>query len=163
MCFFFEDLTYSKEHSHSLMELEKFMDRLEDNVFTTGQRTDYRELAALSSLLDVAVDDGRSNDLDLSDKAVEKKYNEDVEELSTMVKDIMRSIGNPGAAFISKIEAKERLDLLSQRIADGIRSKPKPRKGLFDGIKGRREEDLEKEKSGMASFVTKMKAISNKN
>jgi hypothetical protein len=71
----------------------------------------------------------------------------------------MKGIGNPGAAFISKIEAKEALELVAQRISDTLRSKSKPRDTVFDGPRGRGRDDLEKEKAGLQSFLSKMKKI----
>jgi len=156
MCFFFDDLSYSEEHSHILMDLDNFMDRLEDSAFKTNDQTDYRELTARISLLDVAVDDGRSIKLDLKDKAMEQRFNKDVDDFCSTIKVVLKHIGRTGAAFISRIEAKESLELVSRRIADTVRSKPKPRESWFDKARERKEEDLEAEKQGMASFVTKV-------
>ncbi|KAE8450336.1 hypothetical protein EG329_006764 [Mollisiaceae sp. DMI_Dod_QoI] len=159
MCFYFNDIAYSKHHSHSLMDIDTFIGRLEAPEFDTSPQTDYRELTALIMLLDIALDDGRSTKLDLSDPAVENKFNEDVDALGNAIKQIMTSIGNPGAAFISRIEAKEILELVSQRIVDTVRTKRKPRHTWFDHDRGKKEEDLQSEKKGMANFVTKMKSI----
>jgi len=159
MCFYFDNISYARDHSHSLMDLDAFVKRLDDPDFDSNPQTDYRELAALILLLDIAVDDGRSVKIDLSDPAVEKKFNETVEGLGATIKDIMRQIGTPGAAFISKIEAKEVLELVSQRVSDTLRSKPKPRQTWFDKAQGKPQEDLESEKRGMESFISRVKNI----
>ncbi len=159
MCFYFDDISYSRAHSHSVMDLNDFIRRLEDPAFKTTPQTDYRELTALILLLDIAVDDARSTKLDLSDKAVEKEFDENIEEFGATIKDIMRQIGNPGAAFISRIEAKEVLELVSQRVSDTLRSKPKTKHTLFDGARGKPEEDLESERRGMQSFITRVNEI----
>jgi hypothetical protein len=141
------------------MDLNIFSRRLEDPAFRTTPQTDYRELTALILLLDIAVDDARSTKLDLSDKTVEKEFDENIEEFGAAINDIMRQIGNPGAAFISRIEAKEVLELVSQRVSDTLRSKPKAKHTLFDGAQGKPEEDLESERRGMQSFITRVNEI----
>lgn len=159
MCFYFNDLRYASDHSHTLVDIDDFFDRLAQPSFSINPSTDYRELAALVLLLDIAIDDGRSIMLNLTDDAIDRRFNEDIDQFAAAIKDIMKNIGNPGAAFISRIEAKEALELVSQRIADTLRSKPKARHQWFDGTRGRREEDLQAEKKGMTSFVNKMKTI----
>ncbi|KUJ23534.1 uncharacterized protein LY89DRAFT_635843 [Mollisia scopiformis] len=161
MCFYFNDATYAKSHSHTLMDMESFINRLHSPDFDTSPQTDYRELTALILLLDIALDDGRSTKLDLTDAAVEKKFNEDVDALRVGIKEIFNSIGHPGTAFISRIEAKEALELVSQRITDTVRTKRKPRHTWFDQDVGKKDEDLQSEKKGMADFVSRMKGIGN--
>ena len=161
MCFYFNSLFYSINPSHDLMDLERFIKRLRDPVFDTTSKTDYRELAALIAILDIAVDDGRNSRIDLSNMAIERKFNEDIDTLVATIKEIMGSIGNLGAAFISRIEAKESLELVSQRISDTLRSKPKPKQTWLEEALRKPEEDLDAEKLGMQSFVTKMKGFSS--
>ena len=131
MSFLFNDPSYSMQHSHNLMDLNLFIERLEDRSFDATPQTDYRELAALTSLLDIALDDARSTGLDLSDKKIAEQFDDKVDTLATSIKGIIQSIGTPGAAFISKIEAKENLLLVSQRIGDTVRSRPKPKRSVF--------------------------------
>ena len=154
MSFYFEHLSYSSTQSHLVMDVDKFIGRLEDQDFDTGSQTDYRELAALIQLLNIALDDGRSIGQNLEDAHTAIRYDKAIDELAGMIKGVMNSIGNPGAAFISRIEAKEVLELVSQRISDTLRSKPKAKITVFDPAKvaEKHEEDLEKEKKFMASF-----------
>ncbi|KAH8684860.1 hypothetical protein BGZ60DRAFT_366389 [Tricladium varicosporioides] len=163
MCFYFDDLSYSQTHSYTSTNLDKFIDRIEDPIFKTTPETDYRELGSLIALLDIAVDDGRSPGLDLTDKVSAEHFDEDVDYLVAIIKEVMRGIGNPGAAFISKIEAKEKIELVSQRIADTIRSKPKPRLTHFDMHHGKLGDNLKAEKAGMSSFLSKMKGVKTEN
>jgi hypothetical protein len=128
-----------------------------DTDFAATNETDYRELGALISLLDIAVDDARSIDLDLTDRETEKQFDADVERFALAIKDIMRSIGTPGPGFISKIEAKELLELVSQRIGDILRSRPKLKQGIF-AAPPPKDDDLGKEKSGMAKFLSRKTA-----
>lgn len=161
MCFFFKDLSYSASHPHSTMDLEKFIQRLDDSDFDARPKTEYPELTASILLLDVAVDDGQSTKLDLTDPEVEKRFNEDVDDLVASIKAIMTSIGNPGAAFISRIEAKEALELISQRIADTVRTKKVVKPSWFDMGRGKGEDKMESEKEKMSIFLGKTKAIKN--
>jgi hypothetical protein len=156
MCFFFDDLTYATEHPHTVFDLHKFMDRLEEPVFNVNDTTDYQQLTALVLLLDVAVDDGRNEYLDLTNRSAAECFDQDVDDLVMTIKDVVRGIGSPGAAFISRIDAKEALELVSQRIADTLRSKPKPKKSVFDGIHVK-EEDHSGERDKMHKFVAQMK------
>ncbi|KAG0651764.1 hypothetical protein D0Z07_1681 [Hyphodiscus hymeniophilus] len=153
MSFYFNSPSYSATHSHLMMDLGIFTDRLEDRDFDTDAQTDYRELAALIQLLNFALDDGRSIGLDLTDEKSANQYDRSIDELSGIIKGIMSSIGNPGAAFISRIEAKEGLELVSQRISDTLRSKPKAKLTVFDRKKyGQAVKSLDGEKKFMSSF-----------
>lgn len=159
MSFFFNDASYSTSHPHTTMDIQKFITRLEDSTFDARPQTDYQELTALVLLLDVAVDDGQSTKLKLRDPITEKRFNKDVDELVSSIKDIMKSIGNPGAAFISRIEAKEALELVSQRIADTVRTKKVVKESWFDRDRARNEIKLVSEKQGMSKFLTRMDQI----
>jgi hypothetical protein len=154
MSFYFNDLSYSTKHSHLIMDVDKFIDRLYDHDFDIKPATDFRELAAMVNLLNIAVDDGRSLDLDLNDPEIAKEFDEKIGELSGAVRELMKSIGNPGAAFISRIEAKEAMELVSQRISDTLRSKPKAKITVFDREP---EENLDGMKKGMIRFLSKSK------
>lgn len=157
MCFYFDDIAYSLKHSHELMDLDLFITRLENPTFDLTPQADYRQLTALVYILNIAIDDGRSTGLDLTDKEQVRRFDRDIDDLAGTVKALMKGIGNPGAAFISKIEAKEALELVSQRIGDTLRSRPKPKEAIFDGFRGKAGDDLEGEKAGLQSFLSKMK------
>jgi hypothetical protein len=161
MCFYFNNVVYAEKYSYQLMDMDTFITRLHDPVFDTNPRTDYRELTALILLLDIALDDGRSAALDLTDAKVEEEFNKDIDALSLAIKDIFNGIGNPGAAFISRIEAKEVLELVSQRIIDTVRTKRPKKHTWFDDDMGKKVEDLQSEKKGMASYLSKIKDIRN--
>ena len=95
MTLLFNNLSYASKHSHSTMILDYFINRLEGSDFDTGPETDYRELGALVSLLDIAVDDGRSISMDLNDDATWRKFDNDIDEFSGTIENVMKSIGNP--------------------------------------------------------------------
>ncbi|CAG8949688.1 hypothetical protein HYFRA_00004006, partial [Hymenoscyphus fraxineus] len=156
LCFFFKDISYCKVHPHAATDLNEFVDRLGDPDFVANSETDYQELTALVALLDIAVDDGRSSKLDLGNPSIAEQFDEDVDALVSAVRKVMRSIGNPGAAFISRIEAKETLELVSQRFSDTLRTKQKPKLTHFDKPRVKFE-NFTKEKSGMSAFLARGK------
>lgn len=156
MCFYFNDESYAADHPHTTFDIEKFIERLYSADFDINSETDFPQLAALVSLLDIAVDDGRCLYLDLTNSAAAGKFDQHVDELVYTIKDVMKSIGNPGAAYISKIEAKEALELVSQRIADTLLSRPKAKKSMFDGV-AKKELDYSVERDKMSKFTSRMK------
>jgi hypothetical protein len=131
LCFYFDSPAYSTAHSHTLISISAFHTRLDDPAFDTNPRTDYKELSSLIALLDIAIDDGCPTSLDLTDPIIETTFNGEIEAFAAGIKDIMRNIGNPGAGFISRIEAKEALEMVSQRIGDTLRTKPKKKQKWF--------------------------------
>ncbi|TVY49725.1 hypothetical protein LOCC1_G000237 [Lachnellula occidentalis] len=155
MCFFFDDIAYSIDHPHTTFDLQKFMERLQEPAFEINEKTEYQQLTALIYLLDVAVDDGRCAYLDLANSSAAERFDEDVDHFVVTIKGVLTKIGSPGAAFISKLEAREALLLVSQRIADTLRSKPKPKKSVFDGLK--KKEDHTSAQAGIDSFLSKYK------
>lgn len=152
MCFYFDDDAFCKRHSHHIMDMNLFIARLADPAFDANAETDYRELAALIMLLDIAIDDGRSIALDLTDRKTEERFDDDIDSFAASIKDIIRNIGVPGPGFISKVEAKEILELVSQRIGDTLRSRPKPKQSLWN-VSGKTQEDLGREKDAMKKFL----------
>lgn len=155
MAFCFNDPSLSKTHSHQIMDLDKFHERLNNKAFDAKPDTDYRELAALVSLLDIAVDDGRSISLNLSDRQVEKDFDDDVEIFAKAIDSIIKSIGTPRPGYTSKIEARAHLTVVSQRIGDTVRSRPKPKKSFIDAnIK--MEAELQNQRESMSSFLKRV-------
>ncbi|TVY81328.1 hypothetical protein LSUE1_G005576, partial [Lachnellula suecica] len=158
LCFFFNDLAHATDDSHTTFSLPAFISRLSEPAFAINAQTDYQQLAALISLLDAAVDDGRCAYLDLNNRAAADRFDKDVDALVANMKDVIRDIGSPGTAFISRIEAKEMLLLVAQRIEDTLRSRPKPKESVFDGRSTKREEDYTEEQATMKKFLARTKS-----
>jgi hypothetical protein len=125
LCFFYSDDSHAEQNPHYTLNISKITRRLTEDGFQPNQETDYVEFSALIALLDIAVDDGRNMNLDLKDKTVAERYDEQVELLIKVLSHIHAGIGNPGAAFISRIEAKETLEVVRQRFTDTLRARPK--------------------------------------
>jgi hypothetical protein len=178
MSFYFNDVKYSMKDCHTNMDLHEFIERLDDKDFDTNNEIDFRELGALIFLLDIAIDDGRSLNLDLTDETTERNFDDAVEGFSNAIGDIIKSIGNPGgtyshsgrgsfinrqnlrhaakiptAGFISKLEAKEILSLVSRRIGDTVRSRPKPKETVFKTFQQKKPENFDHERKGMSKFI----------
>jgi hypothetical protein len=154
MCFYFLDTQYADTHPHKITDLNDFMDRLDEEDFKASPTTNWQELGARITLLDIAVDDGRCDKIDLSIPKSAENFDEDVDTLVATINNIMRSLGNPGAAFISRIEAKEVLELVSQRLSDTLRTRPK-RKLMHFETPTPRTENLNGEKAGMSAFLSR--------
>src|SRR6266481_5478836 len=45
MCFYFNDVSYAKDHSYFMMDLDAFIMRLDDSDFDSNPQTNFRELA----------------------------------------------------------------------------------------------------------------------
>ncbi|KAG9237068.1 hypothetical protein BJ875DRAFT_396033 [Amylocarpus encephaloides] len=157
--FFFDDLSRSTPPPFTTPPLETFITRLLDRPFRIGPRTDYAELTALVGLLDVAIDDARFTDLDLTEKAVAESFDAEVDELVVTIKELTGDVGNPGASYISKIEAKEVMELVSQRLDQTLRTKPKARLTHFDKLM--KEENLDRERARMNAFLKPKKPVSS--
>lgn len=157
MCFFFEDIAYSKDHSHSLTNLHEFLIRLTNPVFQTNSTTDWRETRALIDLLNIAIDDGRSSKVDLSDRDVEHKFNADVDDICIMIKQVMKMVGADAQPLRLAMQSAQ--DRVVLRLGDAVRTKPKPTEAWFDRPRERGEQTFEAERAGMDSFVRKMGRI----
>lgn len=156
LCFFYGNDVHSEQPPHQTLNLSKITRRLTEDGFQPNQETDYVEFSALIALLDIAVDDGRNINLDLKDKTVAERFDEQVELLVKVLLHIHAGIGNPGAAFISRIEAKETLEVVKQRFSDTLRARPKTKLSHFS--KPVEKADLLKqERAGMNAFLSRGK------
>lgn len=91
---------------------------------------DYASLAATTSLLNIAIDMGRTN-LEFPDKATETRFNADVDALADRIKRIFTAIEDSGASHLRRTETKQSLEALHYRIIFSVRSKPPPKKSFF--------------------------------
>ncbi|KIW09241.1 uncharacterized protein PV09_00167 [Verruconis gallopava] len=102
--------------------------------------TDYSELRARLSMLDVAIDVGFSDFAfldqetggDSSDRRqVEKKFNQGIDRLANAVRDLTARIVDAGAAHMSRTEAKILAERVAQRLEFGVRTRERPPKDWF--------------------------------
>ncbi|KAI1002753.1 hypothetical protein K3495_g5450 [Podosphaera aphanis] len=156
LCFLFKDLSFANTHPDNMVTLEIFIARLGEGDFERKCQTDYYELRALVMLLNVAVDNGRSHNLDLLSETAEANFNDNVDQLGSSIRRILGALGAPGD--VSKIQAKEAIETISQKIIYTMRTKPKLVHG-WSMKQDRRTNNTEAERRCMESFVTKMKNV----
>jgi hypothetical protein len=104
--------------------------------------TDYVELKARLSMLDIALDAGFSDFgfLENTNRHAEKQFNDSIDHLTNAVRDLTARIVDAGAAHMSRTEAKVMAERLAQRLEFAVRTKEKPPKDWF-GEQERREKE----------------------
>jgi predicted nucleic acid-binding Zn-ribbon protein len=127
-------MEYATRSPQNHMDLWEITKRLNGPQFKIRKDTDYRELAALISILDIAIDNGQSAENDLTDPEVECEFNTDVDDLANRIKIIWSNINDAGASFMSRIDAKEVMEGLRNRLIYGVRTKLKPKQSIFDSV-----------------------------
>lgn len=83
---------------------------------------DYMEIKAITSLLNIVIDTGRTK-LVFPDKEAEREFNADVDSLAEQVKRIFSAMEDSGASHLKRTEAKQSLEALQYRILYSIRTK----------------------------------------
>nr|OQO25574.1 hypothetical protein B0A51_07538 [Rachicladosporium sp. CCFEE 5018] len=123
--------------------------------FAISERTDYALLLSLTSLLDIAIDAGFSDFAFLSPAQVqtpiasassnslfsttskpsspaEQAFNAKVDAFAAQVTQMKSRIRDAGTSHLKRTEAKSALERLVVRLEYAVRTRPKPRKGVFD-------------------------------
>lgn len=105
--------------------------RFQVRLFQGKADYDWRELIALTALLGFAID---LSALQLNYKGAdaENNFNADIDKLASQIKTIFSSIQVSGASHMTLTLAKGDLEALHYRILYSIRSKPPPKKTLFE-------------------------------
>ena len=134
LAIFFDDVEYANNAPQDITDLSDIRVRLEEPQFKICKDTDYFELAAMISILDVAIDDGLSSTHSITDSEAEQEFNTEVDALAARIYIMWSNISDAGASFMSRIDAKEVLESLRNRLIYAVRTKPKPRKSIFDGM-----------------------------
>lgn len=111
------------------------IDRLDGHRFKIDKDTDYVELAASMSILDIAVDNGRSVGIDLTNAEAEREFNTSIDALAARIKAIWSNINDTGASFISRIDAKEAMEGVRYRMIYTVRTRPKSKQSVFDNVR----------------------------
>ncbi|ELR04785.1 hypothetical protein GMDG_07012 [Pseudogymnoascus destructans 20631-21] len=129
---FCRDCDLTQKPAKETVELRKLMQVLSGPRFQINRETDYVQLAALISLLDIAIDDGSGADLDVSDPQAEEEYNSCLDELAYLLKVIWSSINDRGTLSPSRIHTKRTVEKLRNRLLEMVRTRLKPRQSIFD-------------------------------
>jgi len=142
---FCEDPSLLSQPVQRTFEIWKLSKTLCHPRFTITRQTDYPVLTAEISLLDIALDSGSSSALPATSRASplaspradaraekEREFNADVDALAYQLKVLWSSISEGGASFISRIDAKEAMEGVRNRLLFTVRTRPVPRARIFD-------------------------------
>lgn len=125
------------EPPETLLDLNRITDLLAHNKrfqvkrFQGKSEYDWRELIALAALLNIVIDSS-ALELNYRGDRTEKDFNADIDKLASQIKTIYCSIQVSGASHMTLTLARGDLEALHYRIIYSIRSKPPPKKTLFE-------------------------------
>jgi len=117
--------------------------------FAVSDATDYNLLAALADVLDIAIDAGFHADFAFLNETAkqptgpfgrppapseaEQAFNADIDALTNQLRLMTSRIKDAGATHLRRTEAKSALERVVVRLEHTVRTRPKPRKGVFGG------------------------------
>ena len=119
--------------------------------FDVSQTTNYKMLDALIGILDIAIDAGFSEpalsmpipiktktnfNKPSSTPSAEVTFNSQIDSLTKVLQSMSSQIRGSGTSHLRRTEAKSSLDRLILRLEHSVRTRPKPRKGVFGGTTG---------------------------
>ncbi|KAI5303119.1 hypothetical protein KEM56_007892 [Ascosphaera pollenicola] len=126
---------------------------------TNNGPTDYYTLAALANLLSISIDNARSTSAPFATREEEDRFNEMIDKLVAAIDRVHSSIQDGGASHFKRMEAKEKLQMVSYRIRYGVRTRGVKKKSVFMPAGKSRVAMKEEEERGsrglMASFLGK--------
>jgi len=123
--------------------------------FHISESTDYKTLHSLIDLLDIAIDVGFSDFVFLSEdnhiqqktapkslfghaattsSPAETSFNVQIDDIVTHLRLMGSKIRDAGTSHLKRTEAKSALERLIVRLEAAVRTKPRPRKGVFDRV-----------------------------
>lgn len=155
LAFYLDDIECASKPAKHSLDLQQLTAQLDENYFKITTKTNYPELGARMAILDYAIDDGMSSDLDLTTPGVEEKFNKNVDALATRIKVLWSSISDAAATQLSRIVAKEVMDGVYHRLMFSVRTKPQPKKSVFDLDDDEEEMQVEAQSAFMKKFFTK--------
>lgn len=153
--FFFDDLHRADKKPEDTVHIRAIIDRLEDNEFQINQNTDYQELGALMMLLNVALGDA-SKRSDMTDNST-SNFDAEVDELAEGLKSMLTRVAplNKGI-HVSRIEAKNAMELIRERLLYQVRIKSVPKIGVFGQLEDE-DTSLPRQRDFMKGFLSKKK------
>lgn len=115
--------------------------RFHAKTHQTNDTYDYGELAAIASLLEVAVNSSLY-DLTSQQPDAADEFNSAVDRFAAQIKFIFSFIKDTGASHLKRMVAKEALEYLYYRTVYSVRSKPVPRKTYFEDLGKPRDRNI---------------------
>lgn len=154
--FFFDDLHRADKRPEDTVNIRAVIDRLEEaDEFQINQDTDYHEFEALMMMLNAALGDASRQD-ERAERSTDS-FDAEVDELAEGLKSMLMRISplNRGL-HVPRIEAKNAMELIRERLLYQVRIKAVPKENIF-GIQDDKEEDvsLPKQRDFMKGFLKK--------
>lgn len=128
------------------------INRLNEPDFAVSTKTDFEELQASILLLNIAVDDGSF--VAMGDLDDEKKFNAEVDELATRLREMWRKINDSGMK-LDRTQAKSVIEWVQQRMSHSVRTRRKVKKSVFDTAAQKDDPFLPQQQSYMRNFLGK--------
>ncbi|KAL1876223.1 hypothetical protein Daus18300_002851 [Diaporthe australafricana] len=153
--FFFDDLQRADKRPEDTINIRAIIDRLEEaDEFQINQNTDYLEFEALMMMLNVALGEASRHDDRTEKSAV--NFDAEVDELADGLKSMLTRVAplNRGL-HVSRIEAKNAMELIRERLLYQVRIKAVPKIGIFGIQEDAEETSLPKQRDFMKEFFLK--------
>ncbi|KAK7729854.1 hypothetical protein SLS53_009152 [Cytospora paraplurivora] len=153
--FFFDDLQRADKKPEDTIDIRAIIDRLEGDEFQIDQNTDYQELGALIMMLNVALGDA-SKQAGVTEKSA-INFDAEVDELAERFKSMLSRVAllNKGI-IVSRIEAKNAMELIRERLLYQVRIKSIPKLGTFGKVDDE-DTSLPRQKDFMKGFLLRKK------
>ncbi|KAL7920830.1 hypothetical protein ACQKWADRAFT_297450 [Trichoderma austrokoningii] len=141
--FLLNDPGLGRQSPEQVFTLRDAIDRLNKEDFNITSQTDFAELKAIIIILDIAIDDGSPPESNSPE--VIQKFNQDVDELATRLREIWRKIDDSGMKII-RTETKSVVEWVQQRLSNTVRTRKKVKQSIFDipGQKPMQQENIAK-------------------
>lgn len=154
--YFFDDISFARQSPDLSFTLTDIRQHLQSSKFKIKSDTDYGELRALVLLLDMTIDSGFKSDTTdpLQHDIARKSFDEEIDNITTLLKELARSINDAGMKSIVPMEAKLAMEWVGERLTYTVRTKPVPKISIYD-IPGPVSPDrsLPKQQNYMKNFL----------
>ena len=152
LSFFFEDNTYFVKMLKDLVIIQDITNHLRQPRFMIKPGTDYVNLSALMSILDIGLSDVRSPESD-EFLQCQREFNQNIDKLALTIKAMFTQIIDTGASHMSRTEGKDVLESFHSRLIFALRTEIKPKKDIFGDSKFMNRKD--QEGAFLKSFLAK--------
>ncbi|KAK2745541.1 hypothetical protein FQN57_003666 [Myotisia sp. PD_48] len=154
--FFMRKDLYLEMAPEKLVDLKRIIPQLGDERFQVNKRRneddspfDYWELGSIIVLLNAVMDSAGA----FITSEGRREFDHDLDQLAIHVKALYGSIQDTGAAHLKRIEVKDLLQGLHDRIIYIIRTKPQPKKSVFSKPKKGKQLQLQPSDKKSAEFM----------
>lgn len=156
--YFFDDLQRADKRPEDTVHIRAVIDRLEGDEFQINQNSDYQELGALMMMLNVALGDASKHVEMTGQSAI--NFDAEVDELAEGLKSMLTRVAplNKGI-HVFRIEAKNAMELIRERLLYQVRIKNVPKIGVFGRVEDE-DSSLPRQRDFMKGFLKKKRESS---